>query len=118
MYRRIELILHFLRKEEGSATDRIRGLCGYGIEDVVNAWVSMNNPRKEIKKNVRFYFTEAGWEKYSRDTVAACIRSKQEYRILAVEGHEVDVVYKDEYQACIRPKRKVRRKNSNNLLVG
>ena len=37
----------------------------------------MNNPRKSINKNVRFYFTEAGWEKYSRDTFAACLRTGQ-----------------------------------------
>ena len=108
MYRRIELILHF-PQIEGSARDMIHGLCGVGPEEVMDAWLSMNNPRKSINKNVRFYFTEAGWDKYGRGTVAACIRTGQEYRILAVEEHDVDVIYKDEYQVCIRPKRKVRR---------
>jgi hypothetical protein len=109
MYRRIELIFHF-PQIEGSVSDMIHGLCGVGNDEVIDAWISMNNPRKEINKNVRFYFTEAGWDKYGRNTVAACIRTKQKYRVLAVEEHDVDVLYKDEYQVCIRPKRKLRRK--------
>jgi hypothetical protein len=39
---------------------------------------------------------------------AACIRTKQKYRVIAAEKHDVDVLYKDEYQVCIRPKLNVR----------
>jgi hypothetical protein len=108
MYRCIELILH-LPLIEGFVSDMIHGLCGGGNDEVIDAWISMNSPRKENNKKVRFYFTEAGWDKYGRNTVAACLRTKQKYRVLAVDEHDVDVVYKDEYQVCIRPKRKVRR---------
>ena len=108
MYRRIELIIDLSLIEE-SVRDTIHGLCGIGNDEVVEAWFRMNSPRKSIHKNVRFYFTEAGWDQYGRDTVAVCIRTGQEYRGLAVKEHAVDVVYKDEYQVCIRPKRKVRR---------
>ena len=86
----------------------IHGLCGVSNEDVSDPWIKMNSPRKSINKNVRFYFTEAGWEKFGRNTVAACIRTQQKYRVLAVEEHDVDVIYKDEFQVCIRPKRKDR----------
>lgn len=116
MYRRIELILHFPQTEDSdmdvssrATRDMIHGLCGVGPEEVMDAWLSMNSPSKSINKNVRFYFTEAGWDKFGRNTVAACIRTGQEYRVIAVEEHDVDALYKDEYQICIRPKRKVRR---------
>jgi len=108
MYRRIELILHF-PQIDGTVEDMIHGLCGVGNDEVIHAWLDINNPRKSINKNVRFYFTEAGWDKYGRDTVAACIRTGQEYRVLAVEEHDVDVFYQDEVQVCVRPKHKVHR---------
>jgi hypothetical protein len=111
MYRRIELIIHFPLPydDEGRLKDLIHGLCGVGNEQVTDAWIRLNNPRRVINKNGRFYFTEAGWDQYGRQTVAACIRSGEEYRVLAVKEHDVDVIYKDEYQVCIRPKHKVRR---------
>jgi hypothetical protein len=91
MYKRIELIKHF-QLEDGSICDMIHGLCGLSTLEVGEAWFNINGPRKAIYKNVRFYFTETGWDKYGRNTVAACIRTKQEYRVLAVEEHDVDVV--------------------------
>lgn len=116
MYRRIELIIPF-REEDSTVSDIIGGLCRVGNDEIVEAWVSLNNPRKSINKNVRFYFTEAGWDKYGRNTVAACIRTGQKYRVLAFEEHDVDVFYKDEYQVCLRPKHKRQKNNrgANNL---
>ena len=108
MYRRIQLIGHFARPD-GTFVDMIHGLMGFskGIE-VADAWININCPRKVINKNVRYYFTEAGWDKFGRNTVAACIRTGQAYRVIAGEEHDVDVMYKDEYQVCLRPKRKER----------
>lgn len=110
MYRRIQLI-HHITRENGTVEHFMHGLCGLSTDEVAEGWFGLHAPRKAIYKNVRFYFTEAGWEKYGRNTVAACIRSGQDYRVLAVEEHEVDVLFKDEHQVCIRPKRKTPRNN-------
>lgn len=107
MYRRIELINHFCRAD-GTLDNIKNGLCGLVKSvSVFDAWGAINAPRKAINKNVRFYFTEAGWERFGRDTVAACIRSGQEYRVIAREEHDrsIEVVYKDEYQVCLLPRR-------------
>lgn len=106
MYRRIELINHYPHKDEGQH-DFKAGLCYTFTTDLVcDAWLGLHVPRKRIHKNVRFYFTEAGWRKFGRATVEACQKSGQDYRVLAVEEHTMDVYYKDEYQVCLRPKRK------------
>ncbi len=52
------------------------------------------------------HFTEEG------GTASAFLRglcgvgNDEVVNVLAVEEHDVDVIYKDEYQVCIRPKRK------------
>jgi hypothetical protein len=98
MFRRIQLL-------GGS----ISGLCfreHAQNNDVVDAWSDMNCPKKKfIKKNVRFYFTEKGWELYGRKTVAACMKTKTPYRVLSIEEHEVSIYYKDDVQVCLYPKR-------------
>lgn len=104
MYRRIELINHFPAKD-GSTHSYIHGLCGISHELVADAWFEMQGPRKPIKKNVRFYFTEKGWEMYGRKAVEACQKCNQEYRIIATEEHDVSVYYKDDIQVCIYPKK-------------
>ena len=100
MFRRIELLGNY-----------ISGICFRSQPDeVADAWVGMNCPkRKFIKKNVRFYFTEKGWELYGRNTVAACIRTNTPYRVLAVEEHDVSIYYKDQVQVCLYRKQKGRR---------
>jgi len=65
-------------------------------------------PGKKIGKNCRFYFTEKGWEKYGRATVAACQRVGQRYRVICIKEKPVDVFYRDEYQVAVRPRRKRR----------
>jgi hypothetical protein len=107
MFRRIELINHFPQKD-GSTKSFIHGLCGISTELVADAWCGLHIPRKRINKNGRFYFTELGWDVYGRDVVAACIQSEQEYKVIAIEEHDCSVIYKDEYQVVIHPKRKGR----------
>ena len=108
MYRRIQLI-HHITREDGSVFHIMHGLMGISNMEVIDAWFGLHAPRKAVNKNVRYYFTEAGWKKYGRNTVAACIRTGQDYRVIAVEEHDVDVLFKDEHQVCIRPKRKAPR---------
>jgi len=86
------------------------GLCGVGGNTQVHAaWIDMVVPRKRqrhTQKNCRYFFTEAGWNRHGRAVVAACLATGQPYRVLAVEEHEVDVLYHDALQVAVRPKRK------------
>jgi|SRR5581483_116658 len=82
------------------------GLMGYGNETVMGTWSSLNNPRRAIAKNCRFFFTEAGWERYGRPTIDACQRTGQQYRVIAIKEHSIDVVYRDEFQVAIRPRKR------------
>ena len=82
------------------------GLMGFGNEAVNEAWVHMPSPKRFIGKNCRFYFTEEGWRRYGRPTITACQQTNQEYRVLRIKEKSVDVVYRDEYQAAVRPKKK------------
>lgn len=99
MFRRIEL-----------TGDSISGLCFRAQhEEIAYAWCEIKCPRKRIKKNVRFYFTEKGWNLYGRKTVAACIKTKTPYRVLAIEEHEASVYYRDDVQVCVHPRRRGRK---------
>jgi len=82
------------------------GLMGFGNEVVTEAWVHMPSPKRSLYKNCRFYFTEAGWRRFGRSTIIACQKTNQEYRVLRIKEKSVDVVYRDEYQVAVRPKRK------------
>lgn len=124
MFRRVELITE-IRDEEYEALLRIieqqnnlsddakdlmrfhkSGLVGFGNETIWDAWVDMPNPRRDIYKNCRFYFTEAGWRKYGRATITACQQTGQRYRVLSIKEDSVDVVYRDDVQVAVRPRRK------------
>ena len=122
MFRRIELIsqmtaqvyrsmIHDM-KQRGEPIDRDltrfwkSGLMGFGNETVMNAWLPLNSPRRMLFKNCRFYFTEDGWQKYGRPTIAACRQTSQQYRVLSIKERSVDVIYRDEFQVAVRPKKK------------
>lgn len=122
MFRRIELIngmdaqtydnmLEALRRN-GETIDKDltrywkTGLMGFGNEHVTEAWGQMPSPKKSIRRNCRFYFTEEGWQQYGRPTITACQQTNQEYRILRIKEKSVDIVYRDEYQVAVRPRRK------------
>ena len=82
------------------------GLMGFGNEVVTEAWVQMPSPKRSLYKNCRFYFTEAGWRRFGRPTISACQKTNQEYRVLRIKEKSVDVVYRDEYQVAVRPRKK------------
>jgi hypothetical protein len=89
------------------------GLMGYGNETVDKAWVKLNNPRRDIFKNCRFFFTEAGWRRYGRPTVAVCQQAGQLYRVLSIKERSVEIVYRDEFQVAVRPNKKNRKSQSS-----
>jgi hypothetical protein len=128
MFRRIEIIqepeklteLEKRRRErniaDGDATKEdyksrgIMGLCFCDYpEEAMQAWINLPGPKKRIRKNVRFYFTEKGWDKYGRATVKALMRTGTKYRVIVVEEHDVSVQYRDEWQVTIFAKRKGRK---------
>jgi hypothetical protein len=122
MFRRIELIggmsaaayqqMIATLAQRGQPIDRTltrfwkSGLMGYGNETVMGTWSSLNNPRRAIAKNCRFFFTEAGWERYGRLTIDACQRTGQHYRVITIKEHSIDIVYRDEFQVAIRPRKR------------
>lgn len=81
----------------------LMGLSRHGA--VVRAWIAMPAPRR-LSKNTRFYFTEEGWRRYGRPTVAACQTVGQRYRVIAIKERSVDVLYRDAVQVAVRPKKK------------
>ena len=52
----------------------------------------------------RFWFTEAGWEKYGRDVMADAMRSGRVYRLLRRKNPPGSaVVYRDKWQVAVLP---------------
>jgi hypothetical protein len=92
------------------------GLMGYGNPVVWDAWTGMNSPRRPIGRNARFYFTEEGWRRYGRKTIEVCQQVGQRYRVLSVKESAVDVIYRDEFQVAVRPKKKSRDKYTRGTL--
>jgi hypothetical protein len=82
------------------------GLMGFGNPVVWDAWGKMNSPRRPVNKNARFYFTEEGWRRYGRRTIEACQQVGQRYRVIRIKENSVDVIYRDEVQVAVRPKKK------------
>jgi hypothetical protein len=85
------------------------GLMGSDSDALWNAWVKMPNPRRWIGRGCRFYFTEAGWRLYGRPTIRVCQRIGRSYRVIAVKEKSVEVIYRDEVQVAVRP-RKIKQK--------
>jgi len=77
--------------------------CGTPIDA---GWIEMPNPRRCIRRNVRFYFTEKGWKEYGRKTVELCQKEGQQYRVIKIKEKPVDAVYRDEIQVAVRPRKK------------
>lgn len=67
--------------------------------------------RRSIYLNVRFYFTEEGRRQYGRKTFETCQKVGQRYCVIRIKENSVDVVYRDEVQVAVRPKRKLDGKN-------
>lgn len=97
MFRRIELI-HELPVFKA-------GLMIASYVGVARAWAHMKSPRRLLFKNCRFYFTEDGWKRYGRATVTACQKTGQRYRVISIKERSIDIVYRDEYQVAVRPRK-------------
>jgi hypothetical protein len=125
MFRRIELIEHMSRRDrlrmlrrlsgvadlpqrimdQVTSIDWKHGLMGLTRHDgVLRAWIHMPAPRR-LFKHTKFFFTEEGWRRYGRRTVAACQTVGQRYRVISIKEKSVDVVYRDEVQVAVRPRR-------------
>ena len=126
MFRRIELIgeipdasflatLEHLRQRPDITDEELRewaaaryqksGLLGSIDDALLSAWVGMPNPRRAINRNCRFFFTELGWRRYGRPSIAVCQRIGQRYRVLSVKERAVEIVYRDEVQVAVRPRK-------------
>jgi len=104
MQREIDSPEHELKKEYPRF--RKTGIVGYGDPRVWDAWGDMKSPRRSINLNVRFYFTEVGWRLYGRKTIIVCQQVGQRYRVISIKENSVDVIYRDEVQVAVHPKRK------------
>ncbi len=104
MYRRIQLIGQW-RKEDCTASDLIMSIVGRSTCEGNTAWAKLNLPRKTVGRNCRFYFTEKGWSRFGSEIVAACRQTGRQYRVLAVREGEVDILYSDDWQVIIKPRK-------------
>ena len=96
MYRRIEFIHEADRALDLPALKC--GIVGVSHPEVVEAWFDhLRGPARSIPRNSRFYFTEAGWEKVGRHVSAACRKTGQRYRVIAVKHREVAVCWEDRH---------------------
>jgi hypothetical protein len=125
MFRRIELIEHMSRRDRLRMLRRLSGVADlpphivdqvtsvdwkHGLtgltrhKSVGDAWIEMPAPRR-LFKHAKFYFTEVGWRQYGRRTVAACLAVGQRYRVIRIKEKSVDVVYRDDVQVAVRPRK-------------
>jgi hypothetical protein len=126
VFRRIELIEHIPAEEVREGITRTAQLLGRPLPDLTTvgpvdwkhgltgqtrkpiiylAWGHMPGPRRRLNRNCRFYFTELGWNKYGRPTVSLCKRHHQRFRIITVKERSVEVLYRDEFQVAVRPRK-------------
>jgi hypothetical protein len=69
-----------------------------GLDDL--PYPQLTNPR------ARFYFTEAGWQKYGRNMYAAARRRGHAIRVIRRKNPDKSqIVYEDDYQLAILPRR-------------
>jgi len=82
---------------------------GEGADEICDAWGDeLPGPKGDgLGKNVKFFFTEHGWDKLGRKTISACKKHNHRFRIIKVKEASVDVVYKDKFQVAVRFKKKL-----------
>ncbi len=104
MYRRIQLIGQW-RKEDCTLSNLLLSVLGRATCEGNTAWAELNLAHKIGTKNCRFYFTEKGWSHFGSEIVAACRQTGRQYRVLAVREREVDILYADDWQVMIKPRK-------------
>ncbi len=69
-------------------------------------FICINTPAPKVRINgrARFWFTEAGWDRYGRATLAEAMRSGRMYRLLRKKNPPRSaVVYRDKWQVALLP---------------
>jgi hypothetical protein len=80
----------------------LRGVFTAGVSEGMGdiPFPRLSNPR------ARFYFTEAGWEKYGRHVYAAARKQGHAVRVIRRKNPaHSQIVYQDAYQVAILPAR-------------
>lgn len=80
----------------------MRGVFTAGVSDGLGdiPFPRLSNPR------ARFYFTEAGWQKYGRHVYTAAVRRGHAVRVIRRKNPaRSQIVYEDRYQVAILPAR-------------
>lgn len=104
MYRRIELIDEHIEKTFWACK---HGLMGFSELEVALSWIDdLSGFRHRFSPRCRFWFTELGWQKVGRKVVAACMKTGQKYRIIAVKHRDLDVERKNAYEVVAMPRKK------------
>lgn len=104
MFRRIEVISALDYHPAGHNEPSVVGV---GAGTVLGAFfteVNLKAPRN-LHKNVRFYFTEFGWDMYGRKLLRLAMQSGFETKVKSVKEKSVDVFYRDIWQVAVRPRK-------------
>ena len=57
-------------------------------------------------KSVRFFFTEVSWNKAGRRILHGIRGIRWDHRVISIKGKSVDIVFRDNLQVAVRPRRK------------
>lgn len=78
-------------------------LMGAMYADFTSSWTDLPAPSR-VHPRARFWFTEAGWDKYGRETLAEAMRSGRTWRLLKRKNPPRSaVVYRDRWQVALLP---------------
>lgn len=66
------------------------------------------------KKSIRFYFTELGWKRAGRPILRTIKQMNWDHRILSIKEKSVDIIYRDELQVAVRPRKASSNKAKSN----
>ncbi len=103
MFRRIELIDtgHYLSVPYNGTSSKV------GAGSLLGAYFTEMNLKapKNLHKNVRFYFTEIGWDMYGRKLLRLAMQDGFETKIKSVKEWSVDIFYRDTWQVAVRPRK-------------
>lgn len=57
-------------------------------------------------KSMRFFFTENGWKSAGRTILKFIKHNGWQHRVISVKEGAVDVIYRDDLQVAVRPRRR------------
>lgn len=100
MFRRIEVYGRIF------SSNREHKAGAMGNDEACALMHDLHSPHNIRKHPVRFYFTEAGWNKFGRKMIDVLQKQKVQYKVIAVKENSLDYVYRDKYQVATRPRKK------------